>query len=494
MDADLSASNLQEADLSFAKLTKADLTGTNLVKANLDQAILAEANLTGADLTEAELRGTNLNGANMEGVRLLNAVIENTELTEEQWASLVLSEDFEPLSYQSTENLDTALVFAMIDELEHWTKTEEETWEWLLEDHQMQSSECYREYSTAWSNLKGQVANLRRVYTIDPGEVKAARSAIYRHLKSLYDTDKPPALLSTSPKGHFVLSVYANGQEINLAAYVFRAFLAPDQIPMTTGLETSWGSQGLSLARAFEFRSELLSVDIEAVAARQKELSEHVGLAKNYISKFDRQIRSQLAELREGSTEIVKEAKKTFTTEKGRLTDLHKDADEKFKALEETYNEQLTLEAPVGYWKGRKEECEKRIKYLRNWVLSLAPVFLGGLWILFSYLMTDAEGAILQTPDLWRYGVLIGTLSLMIWPIRYLLKLLSSNYHLRTDAEYRATMVNTFLALLKDSHIEPEHRQYVLEALFRPTDMGIIKEDQMQLSLPQLLSRVLAGK
>ena len=192
--------------------------------------------------------------------------------------------------------------------------------------------------------------------------------------------------------------------------------------------------------------------------------------------------------------ETVKGAKQTFTTEKGRLTDLHKDAEDKFKALEQTYNEQLTLEAPVGYWKGRKEECEKRIKHLRNWVLGIVPVFLGGLWILFSYLMTGAEGAILQTPDLWRYGVLIGTLSLMIWPIRYLLKLLSSNYHLRTDAEYRATMVNTFLALLKDSHIEPEHRQYVLEALFRPTDMGIIKEDQMQLSLPQLLSRVLAGK
>lgn len=57
-------------------------------------------------------------------------------------------------------------------------------------------------------------------------------------------------------------------------------------------------------------------------------------------------------------------------------------------------------------------------------------------------------------------------------------KIFVSNLHLRTDADERVTMIQTYLALLREgSGPKEDERQLVLQTLFRPSKAGFIKDE-----------------
>ncbi|MNT53094.1 hypothetical protein D3C72_1901650 [compost metagenome] len=66
---------------------------------------------------------------------------------------------------------------------------------------------------------------------------------------------------------------------------------------------------------------------------------------------------------------------------------------------------------------------------------------------------------------------------MLFWLGRLLTKLYLSQHHLRQDAEERATMTTTYLALTEVSAPGDADRQIVLNALFRNTSDGIVKEE-----------------
>jgi hypothetical protein len=58
-----------------------------------------------------------------------------------------------------------------------------------------------------------------------------------------------------------------------------------------------------------------------------------------------------------------------------------------------------------------------------------------------------------------------------------LAKLTFSSFHLSRDAEEREQLTHFYLALKKDTAIEPEERQLILQSLFSRADTGLLKDD-----------------
>jgi Family of unknown function (DUF6161) len=53
-----------------------------------------------------------------------------------------------------------------------------------------------------------------------------------------------------------------------------------------------------------------------------------------------------------------------------------------------------------------------------------------------------------------------------------------SNIHLQSDAAQRATMTEVYVAFEKEGRAMPNlDRAFILEAMFRPVTMGVVKED-----------------
>lgn len=176
------------------------------------------------------------------------------------------------------------------------------------------------------------------------------------------------------------------------------------------------------------------------------------------------------------------------------------DAVAEIRNTENTFSQFMQLRAPVDYWtgKGSEHQTEKTKAYenLRNYFIGLIIVlliaFVGAGFLVASihnaanepvalYVLISAGLAILSTIGFW-----IG---------RLLTKLYLSQNHLKTDAEERATMIKTYLALTEKGAASDADKQIILGSIFRPTADGIVKDEgPPDLALQSIAARMLNGR
>jgi hypothetical protein len=177
------------------------------------------------------------------------------------------------------------------------------------------------------------------------------------------------------------------------------------------------------------------------------------------------------------------------------------DAQASIREVENTYKEYMKLRAPVEYWETKANEHKtNRITAFRNlktyfavMALALAALFAGAGALIYSisqggtanplslYLVISAGLAALSTVAFW-FG-------------RLLTKLYLSEHHLQTDAQERAVMARTFLALVNEGTAGETDKDIILAALFRATQDGIVKDDgPPDLAIQTLAARLLTSK
>lgn len=146
---------------------------------------------------------------------------------------------------------------------------------------------------------------------------------------------------------------------------------------------------------------------------------------------------------------------------------------------ENLYREKLRLEAPAKYWKERAVKLESESQ---NYLGFLIRISLYGSLLLFILLISLGNNFFdnVFTDNIkgikWSL-ILITIISLLVFIIRIFAKLYMSTLHLSRDAEEREQLTHFYLALKKDTTIEPEERQLILQSLFSRADTGLLKED-----------------
>ena len=73
-------------------------------------------------------------------------------------------------------------------------------------------------------------------------------------------------------------------------------------------------------------------------------------------------------------------------------------------------------------------------------------------------------------------------------------KVFLSERHLALDAQEKKAFAETYLAFIEGQNVSPESEAIVLASLFRPTQDGIIKDDEsgFDLSAAALIARQLS--
>lgn len=163
------------------------------------------------------------------------------------------------------------------------------------------------------------------------------------------------------------------------------------------------------------------------------------------------------------------------------------------KAVENTFREQMGLQAPVEYWtekaKAHRENARAGVRRLQ-WFFPVSGVtflaaFGGASWLLLNGDNVNQTVYVIVAAGLGSLAALI------FWVGRLLTKLYLSQHHLHHDAEERAVMTTTYLALTHESAASEEDKKIILAALFRPTVDGLIKDDgPSDLSTATLLSKL----
>lgn len=171
---------------------------------------------------------------------------------------------------------------------------------------------------------------------------------------------------------------------------------------------------------------------------------------------------------------------------------------------EAVYKQHMQLKASRLYWKEKATDHEiaagKAKKTALIWLvvggaaLSLVLLLLVGssinsgcdvssFEVIRKWFLPNTEP--LKCPSselsLWSYapraafGLILTTI--FFWIARLLVRLWLSEVHLGIDANERVVMVDSYIALKSEGHVEDSDRFIILAPLFRPTQDGIVKDD-----------------
>ena len=94
----------------------------------------------------------------------------------------------------------------------------------------------------------------------------------------------------------------------------------------------------------------------------------------------------------------------------------------------------------------------------------------------------NSKNSTLKDPEfvaqISNYTLYFFLISILIWISKIILKIALSNLHLSEEAREKKTMILTYLALIKEgAGLEDDDRKLILDAIFRPSTNGLIKDE-----------------
>ncbi|MFT6445091.1 MAG: hypothetical protein ACJA1J_001335 [Sulfitobacter pontiacus] len=188
--------------------------------------------------------------------------------------------------------------------------------------------------------------------------------------------------------------------------------------------------------------------------------------------------------------------------------------EEEFGRLQDLFATQLRLRAPVKLWEGRenKHSTNSNAALLRLFIFGaitaiiaiVVPVFAGDYIAGSFFEIVCSPGGVVGEAELSceRYfsakgpltvtGLLLA-MSILTWITRLQYRIHLSERHLSLDASEKKAFAETYLAMKEGEDVGQANEAIVLASLFRPTQDGIIRDDEtgMDLSAVALLAKQL---
>lgn len=307
---------------------------------------------------------------------------------------------------------------------------------------------------------------------------KSVQTHFLQQIQTYFAADKLPT--KESSRGKLLASMPPVS-----AAYALAWYLGIN-VPLNT--ESSAGLIGLVKAILAELGAEgiLNEPAANALSALHDNWSQALDSAKQTKSKLKATFEHEIAAQRKATQEhkqqlsvTLEETKRQVDEQTARaeqsLAEKLKNAEERLVAVEKTYDEKLALQSAVAYW-GDKAVMHKQWSIF--WGLLVLFAGAAASQFIFHSVKETLHATRIADAQLWQVTQLALVAVFGVWIMRLLVRLLLSNTHLHTDASERRTMMLTYLAMMRERQLpEDGSRKLILQALFRPSSTGIIKDD-----------------
>ena len=379
------------------------------------------------------------------------------------------SEENKEASTLITLQLDTGeREFQSIEEIQEWMNQERSFFAWLETGSKKDGNAAHAWNATnQWLNFVKQYIQQSRQHQNNPSQLqnigRNLQSQINQHLQKghLVTSKNPDAIFGKNLSGEEdeVVASYAlanlleipsnqnNPKALKGAFYAFQyrqgaTSTVESQAESLESLSTEWNGR---------FNKQHLEL-----RAQNEALVKEIGDLRNQFSTLKEEISAQKEEQVTSFTTQLEESEKTLSD------------------IAQTYDEKLALQASVQYWSDKRALHTKVMWWVGGATILLAALT-GGGFILAAHKLLQVT---VSEVELWRLGVMLAISTFGVWVTRLSAKIFISNLHLRTDADERVTMIQTYLALLREGAGPTEdERQLILQTLFRPSTTGFIKDD-----------------
>lgn len=297
-----------------------------------------------------------------------------------------------------------------------------------------------------------------------------------------------------SPEVDFLINVYKENSQSSVGAYTY---IIGD---LNQNINSKDIFNGYLLAYEFVSKSKDLLRRLPAEKAALTQLRNNF---ENTLPELEQQLISHLKNIDEKYKDYVSqidrfqiEKEKTysdwFINAKGEASTFDKESKSKLVDLENTYQEKLKLEGPATYWSHRAKKLRRQ-----GWIALIILVLLilivcdslsQLLWrtpeqIYSSFFNNDKSTAV-------RWAIVYVTLlSFVAYCVKALSKVMFSSFHLARDSEERHTLTYFYLSLLRESTIDSQEKQLIMQSLFSRADTGLLKEDSSP-TMPNDLAKI----
>jgi hypothetical protein len=376
--------------------------------------------------------------------------------------------------------------FSSFSEIEVWLESEIVAWSWFGE----QPLSLFGQELSALQRLEAFHRELRTcIYN-----AKENNSPL-EVANNWFANNTAHLVAANSVTGTRVLDVkQALGKEAGAAAYAFAAgYLSFGQIT------TDNQFRGV-LEYCFPKSSDLADTRDRLAAERQNFARTLRALMKSINEQeLERQTRDE-DWLKARDERLIELVHGLWTTWEGRAdawTNRMDNAENSIRNVEKQFKEFMELKAPVEYW---KDQAKKHRNSSRMFAGILALYFVLAILGLREAYFSVGEGLFKSISDAdnagknillyYATGGLLVLTTLVFWIGRILSRMYLSEQHLATDATQRSVMTMTYLALIPQSSDDKNSREIILNALFRATSDGVVKDEGGDTNLAMLLSRM----
>ena len=199
------------------------------------------------------------------------------------------------------------------------------------------------------------------------------------------------------------------------------------------------------------------------------------------LGEKNRRLISQIAEQQEQSESLTEIIDNQVADQIDYSRKMRAETKEKLVIFEESFRKKIELQVPVESWSTK--HIQHKTATVKAALFTLFLAITTGVTIIGVVLWFHAQfdvklpEAVLTGDQITKTSILIVISTIGIWLTRLSTKIFISNLHLGMDAGERATMFQTYFALLEGGGLKNEDRQIILETLFRPISTGHIKDD-----------------
>ncbi|MFC4995224.1 DUF6161 domain-containing protein [Rubritalea tangerina] len=365
------------------------------------------------------------------------------------------------------------------DEAASWLASYKEEWEWVFQYTKTQPVQATAQPIQHFIN---ELTNRLQQLTNPNANTEQLRSQILNLFKSQINKGW---ILSNNPKIKFALQSRAQS---DLTALMRIAYFqgSPYQLNLLTPELFDALMDAMIFDRKLaEITPSTKATITKAITGYEADLSKLRTQRDKHDADWTTQLTAIQATLKEHSDNL----QNLHDTRLEKLDNFIAESEEKIEAWKKAHREEINLKEPVTFWEKRKKTS------LISWIV-LGLVFVASLCATGAILVAQSnsiyEGLKLGDKiEYWRVAAMLLLGGLAFWFLRIISKIFLSQLHAWSDAQERVTMVQTYLSLLQDEKgLGDNDRRLILEALFRPSPSGIIKDDGVPPAMFDMISRL----
>lgn len=366
--------------------------------------------------------------------------------------------------------------FRTLEEIEAWLQSERNFWAWLGgQAGQQPAHQLWQNYNQLWNNVTDSINNARQ--RMEQSDFQNYIDQIDSYCQPTYRNNT--LFHSSNPSATFLDNLK---QEKPLVAACAACYL------LGLGINPQLPQSIEGAFEALKFR-EGITCNIDTEKLRLEELSKS-------FSEVREGYKSDLNELQNEFEAIAEAIEAARAEQQEKFDTLIKDSETKLTDIQDTYDKKLSLQSSVTYWNNK---YKKHLKFSCVFGIVTALSALAGVYcikIQLNEVLKQAAETTKSSPnaDYLRIGMVIILATFVLWFVRILVRILLSHLHLGSDANERVTMIQTYLALLREGNsLQENEKQLILQTLFRPSSDGIVKDDGAPPSIPEAISRLGMG-